>query len=674
MKLIKCYVSSFGKLKDFTYDFNDKLNTIKQDNGWGKSTFATFIKAMFYGLNGSKRSVAENERIKYKPWNSTERFGGYVIFSWKGKEYKLERFFGNKESEDTAYLYDAATGKVLSNDKDWGKRIFQIDEEGFLSTTYFSQKDFSAKSNASLTEKYNQISGIDGSLAVDKVIQKIDDKLKKYEYSGNRGLIPETKKEIYRIDEEIKRAESSLETLKLINSEIELLSQEVKSLELRAAKLYAEIENANRAEATTLKKEQYNRLMIEKSTLIEKQNYALEILNENIVDIKTVNKLLFYNQELLGIDAYIENIERDIKTLSNIAPQKKKNNFGSSAVSFIVTLMLLLGGIFTSSISVLPYILYAMSGIMFAISLVITWRNVKNQRKTSSDANTLLLEEKIKQLNNLIEKKNAYKNEIDAYICAFKLGQVSDRATALMNILRVWEISLEVAEKLREVNRDLSAFDFDNTENLNQDISYDINVLKAEYDRVNIAVKQKIEELNKKKASVAWYEDIAGKFADFESEKIKLCDKILEHEEERRILSLTSKFLKQADENLKLKYKTPLQDSLNKYFEYINGQEKTVYIDVDFNVTVEEKGQEIVIDYYSKGYQNLFEICKRFALVDVLFTGEKPFIILDDPFYNLDDQKLSSAISLIKKMSVEYQILYLVCHDSRRANELQIEF
>ena len=437
MKLIKCYVSSFGKLKDFTYDFNYKLNTIKQGNGWGKSTFATFIKAMFYGLNGSKRSVAENERIKYKPWNSTERFGGFVIFSWKRKEYKLERFFGNKESEDTAYLYDAATGKVLSNDKDWGKRIFQIDEEGFLSTTYFSQKDFSAKSNASLTEKYNQISGIDGSLAVDKVIQKIDDKLKKYEYSGNRGLIPETKKEIYRIDEEIKRAESSLETLKLINSEIELLNQEVKSLELRSAKLYAEIENANRAEATTLKKEQYNRLMLEKSALIEKQNYALEILNENMVDRETVNKLLFYNQELLGIDAYIENIERDIKTLSNIAPQKKKNNFGSSAVSFIVTLMLLLGGIFTSSISVLPYILYTMSGIMFAISLVITWRNVKNQKKTSSDANTLLLEEKIKQLNNLIEKKNAYKNEVDAYICAFKLGQVSDRATALMNILRV---------------------------------------------------------------------------------------------------------------------------------------------------------------------------------------------------------------------------------------------
>jgi uncharacterized protein YhaN len=132
MKLIRCYVSSFGKLKDFTFDFNAKLNTIKEDNGWGKSTFATFIKSMFYGLNDTKRSVAENERTKYKPWNSTERFGGYLVFSWGDKQYKLERFFGNKEAEDTVCLYDAISGKVLSNDKDWGKRIFQIDEEGFL--------------------------------------------------------------------------------------------------------------------------------------------------------------------------------------------------------------------------------------------------------------------------------------------------------------------------------------------------------------------------------------------------------------------------------------------------------------------------------------------------------------------------------------------------------------
>ena len=141
MKLIKCYVYSFGKLKDFEYDFNQNLNTINQENGWGKSTFTAFIKAMFYGLNDKKRSVAENERVKYKPWNSTEKFGGYVIFDWKDKQFKIERFFGSKESEDTVVLTDTRTGKTFADTKDLGKRIFQIDEEGFLSANKFSGKD-----------------------------------------------------------------------------------------------------------------------------------------------------------------------------------------------------------------------------------------------------------------------------------------------------------------------------------------------------------------------------------------------------------------------------------------------------------------------------------------------------------------------------------------------------
>ena len=63
MKLVKCYVSSFGKLKDFSVDFNDGLNIIKQDNGWGKSTLSMFIKSMFYGIKGSnKHSIEDNER------------------------------------------------------------------------------------------------------------------------------------------------------------------------------------------------------------------------------------------------------------------------------------------------------------------------------------------------------------------------------------------------------------------------------------------------------------------------------------------------------------------------------------------------------------------------------------------------------------------------------------
>ena len=126
MKLIECYVSSFGVLKNFRYDFNDGLNVINEINGFGKTTFTVFIKSMFYGLNDTKRGLDENERKKYKPWNSTERFGGYLVFEKNEKKYKIERFFGNKSAEDSAILTELSTGKTFNDYFDLGNKLFEI--------------------------------------------------------------------------------------------------------------------------------------------------------------------------------------------------------------------------------------------------------------------------------------------------------------------------------------------------------------------------------------------------------------------------------------------------------------------------------------------------------------------------------------------------------------------
>ena len=50
MKLIRCHIENFGVLSDFDFSFAEGLTTICQSNGFGKSTFAAFIKAMFYGF------------------------------------------------------------------------------------------------------------------------------------------------------------------------------------------------------------------------------------------------------------------------------------------------------------------------------------------------------------------------------------------------------------------------------------------------------------------------------------------------------------------------------------------------------------------------------------------------------------------------------------------------
>jgi uncharacterized protein YhaN len=54
--------------------FEDGINTFVQDNGWGKSTLAAFIRVMLYGFDGeTKRNDIENERKRYRPSGGDRR-------------------------------------------------------------------------------------------------------------------------------------------------------------------------------------------------------------------------------------------------------------------------------------------------------------------------------------------------------------------------------------------------------------------------------------------------------------------------------------------------------------------------------------------------------------------------------------------------------------------------
>ena len=61
----------------------------------------------------------------------------------------------------------------------------------------------------------------------------------------------------------------------------------------------------------------------------------------------------------------------------------------------------------------------------------------------------------------------------------------------------------------------------------------------------------------------------------------------------------------------------------------------------------------------------MVNICLRMALVDAMYKEEKPFLVMDDPFVNLDKEKMELAKGFLRAISKEYQVLYFTCHESR---------
>ena len=131
MKLISLHIENFGKLSNFDYKFNERLNEIYKENGWGKTTLAVFIKTMLYGFNSNKRNLS-NERLKYAPWNKGV-YGGNLVIEVNNKTYKIERTFDvAKNNKDSFKLINMNTFKESSDYGEFiGEEILGINEDSF---------------------------------------------------------------------------------------------------------------------------------------------------------------------------------------------------------------------------------------------------------------------------------------------------------------------------------------------------------------------------------------------------------------------------------------------------------------------------------------------------------------------------------------------------------------
>jgi DNA repair exonuclease SbcCD ATPase subunit len=132
------------------------------------------------------------------------------------------------------------------------------------------------------------------------------------------------------------------------------------------------------------------------------------------------------------------------------------------------------------------------------------------------------------------------------------------------------------------------------------------------------------------------------------------------------VLTRTADYLRKAKLNFSGRYMRPMQESFEKYEELLTGNVSGNFqMDADLNVTVQKDGMSRDVAWLSEGWQDLIGLCRRMSMIEAMYGGEKPFLVLDDPFVNLDGERLERALAFLKKASAEYQILYFSCHESR---------
>ena len=653
MIIKSCYVENFGALHQQTFDLKDGLNIFIEENGWGKSTLAAFIKNMLFGMEYSTKRKEVNDRVHYMPWNGAG-YGGSIIFEAMGKEYRAERTFGKKDTEDTFTLYNNVTGMRTDDlPSDMGSRIFGIDMDSFERSTYVRLDGKAPEMQDNISAKLNDlINDTDDVNNYESACRKLDAvsvsiKAKR----GDGGKTGDNLKKITALKIKLTacrdaqaRAAALKQKAEEINAGLKNDGSHMQQLEdsLDAAKLKEMREKPSESDTAEL------------SSLKEK--YGNDAPDEG----EFRSYMQRYN-ESLKLQGRLETEERSLEMLENLPEPAQREIHGMGRTAAAISVLTVAAVIIAASLFILrspmSWIVSAVTAAaaVFVISVIMA-KIRKREEAAEEDMRQRKKAEKalndqrmtVEQLKQQLESsRKAYTDFITQY----------DGFADMNNVPGVLaEMNSEV-QRMKYLSAQAEGYD----RNMINEISAAAERLKAL--KTEIAGKQEL--LLKYRSQ---YEDLlteADKEEDTENEISELVRQNEELMSRYELVVQTIGLLTEARSSLSLRYMDVIRSSFDKYFSKLGSSDRKVTLNADLGSMVEKNGKQWKSDYYSSGSRDLVNICTRLALIDAMFSGEKPFIILDDPFSNLDDEKLGRALEFLDKLAGGRQVLYFTCSGYR---------
>ncbi len=318
------------------------------------------------------------------------------------------------------------------------------------------------------------------------------------------------------------------------------------------------------------------------------------------------NKKLFDEKEKLvrekeHIDEQVEKVEELLETIS----EDKEIQPKSSSNKTIGIVLIVIGGLISLTLI----------GAIIGIPLII-WGIVKLRKKEEINKPINKGNEKItkyqKEKKELLNKKAVLKNRLEDY-------------------------------KLVNFNID----HFDELEDLKQE--------------VDLSKSRKIELQTSIKTTTSLVEspeEIKEEIDTIEENKLNLMKKIEEHEFAAKFLELAeSKVHQKFTPSIEKNSKPILKEITNERYSDLKIEEETL----DIKIKAPETKDYIDVFLLSQGARDQLYFTLRTVMSNLLSGEINIPLILDDPFHNFDDKRLSKTIGALKEIAKDKQII-LISH------------
>ena len=434
------------------------------------------------------------------------------------------------------------------------------------------------------------------------------------ELTANLTGVNKYQDDLANIDKAIKKLkEKRLDIKRQIpkKSEIEEKRVLLNQVRARTTVLTKEIEEQERQ----LEIAKDNKLQLDKSVTLERDKLSLqEEKYKNKVDIEgkikdlTLQVATLYEKQSTIKDSALNNLNN-----------KNTNKFN---VIFIIVLTLLSVltiasiALFALNIIELSIFITLLAVGLISIGVLVTFKILKNKKE--------------KKLDNKIEKSvtlaTNFKSQID---------ELNESLKKLENMLEQNYKTVTIPN--RQEYEDIK----------NKQTNASINIFALENKLLNL--KNELEN------NISQDDYLASQIEQMKEQLSSLTSKY-------DIIEKTIDYLLKARDNVASRYVSTINGEFSSILNKFGIDIKRFVIDNQWNVKEQTNVGTKDFEYSSQGLQDIISFCQRISLINKIYKKEKPFIVLDDTFINLDDNMLSCAKQVVSELANKLQVIYICCH------------
>ncbi len=199
---IRSMTATFGCLDEETLTLSDGLTLITRPNEGGKSTWAAFLLAMFYGIDTSQRAAKGRlpEKNRYQPWNG-KAMSGTMELELDGKIIVLQRTSQRGKPMGVFRAYDKGTGLALPEltGENCGVTLLGVERAVFQRTAFLRGSELAVTEDQSLAQRLENLAAT-GTLedSYPTAASRLKLWKNRLRYHQN-GLIPETEANLQKV-------------------------------------------------------------------------------------------------------------------------------------------------------------------------------------------------------------------------------------------------------------------------------------------------------------------------------------------------------------------------------------------------------------------------------------------------------------------------------------------